>query len=95
MFSPCLVFYQARSAEDIAKPSAKALGENTKRGGITAVHEGEALGTHTVRWSSPVDEIILEHRAHSRTGFAAGAVLAAEWVAGKTGVCRMEDVPGI
>ncbi|MBL7795305.1 MAG: 4-hydroxy-tetrahydrodipicolinate reductase [Saprospiraceae bacterium] len=62
---------------------------------ITAVREGEVPGTHTVSWSSPVDEITIEHRAHSRTGFAAGAVLAAEWLAGKTGVYRMEDVLGI
>ncbi len=62
---------------------------------ITAIREGEVPGTHTVRWSSPVDEIVLEHRAHARTGFAAGAVLAAEWLVGKTGVYRMEDVLGI
>jgi len=59
---------------------------------ITSVREGEVPGTHTVRWNSPVDEITIEHQAHSRTGFAAGAVLAAQWLIGKTGVYRMEDV---
>ncbi|MEQ1747698.1 MAG: 4-hydroxy-tetrahydrodipicolinate reductase [Saprospiraceae bacterium] len=62
---------------------------------ITAIREGEVPGTHTVRWSSLVDEITIEHQAHSRLGFAAGAVLAAEWLAGKTGVYRMADVLGI
>ncbi|MFN0016289.1 MAG: 4-hydroxy-tetrahydrodipicolinate reductase [Saprospiraceae bacterium] len=62
---------------------------------ITAIREGEVPGTHTVRWSSPVDEIVIEHRAHSRTGFASGAVMTAEWLSGKTGVYRMEDVLGI
>ena len=62
---------------------------------IKAVREGEVPGTHIVQWSSAVDEIVLEHRAHSREGFAAGAVLAAQWLAGKTGVYRMEDVLGL
>lgn len=62
---------------------------------ITSIREGEVPGTHIVHWGSTVDEITIEHRAHSRTGFAAGAVLAAEWLAGKTGVYRMEDVLGL
>lgn len=62
---------------------------------VTAIREDEVPGTHTVQWSSRADEIILEHRAHSREGFAAGAVLAAGWLIGKTGVFRMEDVLGL
>lgn len=62
---------------------------------ITAVREGEVPGTHRVRWSSPVDEITIEHRAHSRTGFAAGALVAAGWLVGKIGVYRMDDVLGL
>lgn len=62
---------------------------------ITAVREGEVPGTHIVRWNGPVDEIILEHRAHSRDGFAAGALLAAQWLMGKTGIFRMTDVLGL
>lgn len=62
---------------------------------ITAVREGEVPGTHIVRWGSPVDEITVEHRAHSRAGFAAGAVLAAGWLRGKRGVFGMKEVLGI
>ncbi len=62
---------------------------------VTAIREGEVPGTHTVRWDSAVDSITIEHRAHSREGFAAGAVLAAQWLHGKTGVFRMADVLGL
>ena len=62
---------------------------------VTAIREDEVPGTHIVRWQGPIDEISLEHRAHSREGFASGAVLAAEWLTGKSGVFRMEDVLGL
>lgn len=62
---------------------------------ITAIREGEVPGTHLVRWQSPVDEISIEHKAHSRAGFAAGAVLAAQWLVDKQGVFGMGDVLGV
>ncbi|HNE30535.1 MAG TPA: 4-hydroxy-tetrahydrodipicolinate reductase, partial [Saprospiraceae bacterium] len=62
---------------------------------VTAVREGEVPGTHQIRWLGPVDEITIEHKAHSRTGFAAGAVLAAEWLQGRTGAFGMGDVLGL
>jgi 4-hydroxy-tetrahydrodipicolinate reductase len=62
---------------------------------LTSVREGEVPGTHVVRWASEVDEISMEHRAHSRTGFASGALLAAKWLVGKRGVFSMRDVLGI
>lgn len=62
---------------------------------ITALREGEVPGTHLVRWQSAVDEISIEHKAHSRTGFASGALLAAQWLADKRGVFGMGDVLGI
>lgn len=62
---------------------------------VTAFREDEVPGTHSIRWSSPIDEITLEHRAHSRTGFASGALLAAKWLKGKSGVFRMKDVLGL
>jgi 4-hydroxy-tetrahydrodipicolinate reductase len=49
---------------------------------ITAVREGEVPGTHSIAWDGPVDEITITHRAKGREGFALGAVMAAEWVAG-------------
>jgi 4-hydroxy-tetrahydrodipicolinate reductase len=51
-----------------------------------------APGTHYVKYTSEVDDIEIIHTAHSRKGFALGAVLAAEFVAGKKGVFSMDDV---
>ncbi len=51
-----------------------------------------APGTHTIRYSSAIDTITIEHEAHSRQGFAFGAVLAAEFLSGKKGVYTMNDV---
>ena len=49
-------------------------------------------GTHTVSYQSEIDEIEIKHTAHSRKGFALGAVLAAEWIRGKQGFFSMKDV---
>lgn len=62
---------------------------------IAALREGEVPGTHIVQWKSPVDEISIEHRAHSRTGFASGAILAAKWLKGRQGFFSMKDVLGL
>ena len=52
-------------------------------------------GTHTVTYDSEVDAIEIKHTAHSREGFALGAVVAAEWLIGKRGVYSMKDVLGL
>jgi len=52
-------------------------------------------GTHNIRYSSPIDDIEIIHTAHNRDGFALGAVLAAEYIAGKQGTFTMKDVLGI
>ena len=52
-------------------------------------------GTHNVKYSSPIDDIEIIHTAHNRDGFALGAVLAAEYIAGKQGIFTMKDVLGI
>ncbi len=62
---------------------------------ITAIREGEVPGTHTVTWTSAVDEISITHCADSRLGFATGAVVAARWLVGRKGVFGMQDVLGI
>lgn len=49
-------------------------------------------GTHDVSYDSEVDTIMISHVAHSRQGFAQGAVLAAEFLAGKSGVYSMDDL---
>lgn len=51
-----------------------------------------APGTHHIRYSSVIDDIEIIHTAHNRTGFATGAVLAAEYLKGKHGIFTMKDV---
>ena len=60
--------------------------------GIFAIREDEVPGTHSVFYKSSVDEIEIKHTAYSRNGFALGAVIAAEWIKGKTGNFSMKDV---
>ena len=61
---------------------------------ITAKRIDPAPGTHVVTYDSAIDTIEIAHTAHSREGFATGAVLAAEWVLGKKGVFSMKDMLG-
>jgi 4-hydroxy-tetrahydrodipicolinate reductase len=51
-----------------------------------------APGTHKIKYSSAIDDIEIIHTAHTRKGFALGAVLAAEFLKGKKGVYSMKDV---
>lgn len=62
---------------------------------IIAHRIGEVPGKHKVTYSSAVDDIEIIHNAHNRDGFALGAVMAAEFLAGKKGVFAMKDVLGI
>lgn len=66
-------------------PKADQIHINTKR--IDSVP-----GTHSVFYDSEVDQIEIKHTAHSREGFALGAVIAAEWLQQKKGVYTMKDV---
>ncbi|MBL0739003.1 4-hydroxy-tetrahydrodipicolinate reductase [Flavobacterium sp. GN10] len=59
---------------------------------IEAKRIGEVPGTHTVNYDSAIDSIEIKHTAHNREGFALGAVIAAEWLAGKQGIFSMKDV---
>ncbi|MGW9686820.1 4-hydroxy-tetrahydrodipicolinate reductase [Flagellimonas sp. 2504JD1-5] len=59
---------------------------------ITSKREGTVPGTHTITYQSIVDAIEIKHTAHNREGFALGAVIAAEWIQGKTGIFSMKDV---
>ena len=52
-------------------------------------------GTHSIKYSSVIDDIEIIHTAHNRTGFAAGAVRAAEYIVDKKGVFTMKDVLGL
>jgi 4-hydroxy-tetrahydrodipicolinate reductase len=59
---------------------------------IVAHREPDVPGTHEVFATSTIDTITLSHEAHSREGFALGAILAAEFLLGKQGVFTMKDV---
>lgn len=61
---------------------------------ISALRIAQTPGTHTVTYQSEIDTIQIKHTAHSREGFALGAVLAAEWILNKKGVFSMKDVLG-
>ena len=59
---------------------------------IHAIREGEVPGIHEVTYESDVDYISIKHDAKSRAGFALGAVVAAEFTAGKKGFLGMDDM---
>jgi len=59
---------------------------------IISVREGDVPGIHTINYDSEVDFIEITHSAKSRKGFAFGSVLAAEYLAGKTGIFSMKDL---
>ncbi len=59
---------------------------------IDARREGEVTGFHSVTYESDFDTITISHDAKSRVGFATGAVLAAEFLAGKKGIFGMKDM---
>ena len=62
---------------------------------IEAKRIGTTPGTHIITYESEVDTIEIKHTAHNRTGFALGAVIAAEWLVNKKGVHTMQEVLGI
>ncbi len=59
---------------------------------ITSVRRGEVPGIHSITWDSEADCITITHDAHSRKGFALGAVLAAEYTAQHSGLLGMNDL---
>ncbi len=62
---------------------------------IVAKREEDVKGTHVVSYDSEIDAISFTHEAHSREGFAKGAILAAEWLKDKRGIFTMKNVLGI
>lgn len=59
---------------------------------VVAIRRSVVPGTHTVTYESDVDALSITHMAKSRRGFALGAVLAAEFLHGKTGIFSMKDL---
>ncbi len=65
---------------------------NEKELSIISERIDPAPGTHIIQYTSEIDDIEIKHTAHTRTGFALGAVLAAEFLKGKKGIYQMKDV---
>lgn len=88
-------------AEDIIEEYESMNGweNNTVDGndklGIISVREGDVPGIHTIKYESEVDYIEITHSAKSRKGFAFGAVVAAEFSAGKKGILSMKELLNI
>jgi 4-hydroxy-tetrahydrodipicolinate reductase len=59
---------------------------------VSSTRAGTAFGEHTVGFDSPYDRVSLRHRAKNRRGFAVGALRAAEWLRGRTGLFTLDDV---
>lgn len=81
-----LIKYHSSKTEWINEPSEQ---ENVLP--IISKREPNVPGTHILSYTSDVDEIEIKHTARSRTGFALGAVLVAEWIQDKKGVLSMKD----
>ena len=70
----------------------EVVSKNVDVGEIAATRAGNIPGTHRVGFDGPADQILLEHTARSREGFALGALMAAEWVIGKKGFYEFTEV---
>ena len=66
--------------------------ENENEFFIHALREENVPGTHLISYESQIDSIHFEHVAHTRDGFALGAIVAAEWLQNKKGIFTMKDV---
>lgn len=79
----------------IANSNYSSWSEKNSSEDIISIHakrEANVPGTHVVLYDSEVDAIEIKHTAHSREGFALGAVIAAEWLIDKKGIFTMKDV---
>lgn len=70
----------------------EVVSRHVETGDITATRAGNIPGTHRVGFDGPADQILLEHSARSREGFAFGAITAAEWIVGKRGFFEFTEV---
>ena len=77
------------------KKDWKLNSESNNKININAQRIDDVKGTHIINYKTKIDTISLKHEAHSREGFAKGAILAAEWLQKRKGVYTMKDVLGI
>lgn len=69
-----------------------SITQNENELSIISKRIDEFPGTHSIKYSTSIDDIEIIHTAHNRKGFAQGAVFAAEFIAGKKGIFSMKDV---
>ena len=96
-FEGLIVETHHRLKRDAPSGTGLALQRAAKEAGgryvpITSIRAGNVPGTHELRYEGPFESLSLEHVARDRSVFGAGAVLAAEWLVGRTGVFSFEDV---
>ena len=91
--------HEIHHSTKLDSPSGTALSLGKQMDGIlknntpiTAERIVDETGTHTVIYSSSVDDIEITHTAKNRDGFAMGAIIAGEWIIGKKGIFSMKDV---
>lgn len=83
------------SLSTLTNPDGSVVNEHTPTAnelGIDSIRRDEVPGIHSIAWNSEADCITITHDAHSRKGFALGAVLAAEFTATHTGQLTMDDL---
>ena len=79
----------------LTQPDGTVLpAEGTDENNLTihSIRKGEVPGIHSITWNSEADQITITHDAHSRQGFALGAVLAAEYTAEHEGLLTIDDM---
>ena len=82
---------EQRNADGSVVPTQKS---SKKQLAIDSIRRDEVPGIHTIRYDSDADSITITHDAHSRKGFALGAVLAAEYTATHSGLLTTADLFG-
>ncbi len=96
-FEGLIIDTHHRLKRDAPSGTAIAIPRAAKEAGgrdvpITSIRTGAVPGIHELRYEGPFESLSLEHVARDRSVFGAGAVLAAEWLVGRTGVFTFEDV---
>lgn len=82
----------ALKLRDIVEASLSKRADKGVRVPVASTRAGSIPGTHRVGFDGPADQITLTHTARTREGFAAGAILAAEWIVGKTGIFEFGEI---
>jgi 4-hydroxy-tetrahydrodipicolinate reductase len=82
----------APSGTAVTLQASLRLGDPGREYPVTSIRGGFVPGTHTVVYDAPFETIRLTHEARSRQVFAAGALMAGEWLQGRTGVFTFEQM---